>query len=1006
MKHFTFSTLHIHLFFSIFLLLCLCFPTHSHAQATRKKWKALKAQADSLGKQGKYQEVLPLWVQAKDLALQKWGKWSKEYVISLINLGEYYYASENPDKCLIYLTESLPIIEKVYGEKTFIYAKVLNSLGLVYDYKGNYSKALDVTIKSTNLIKELQGDTSSIYFLLLNNIGRIYYGMNEYNESMKYLTLSLSLTGNRFGESSEEYANVLFHLAKIYCSVNENNKCLECHKQCVNIVKKLDIKDYTYTQYLFHLAAAYRRVGNYEMSLRIGEECEKLSEKLMGKNSYLYALSLESLASSYFKMNNYIQALSLYKKTLMIMEHHDGKNNNDIISVLGNIGNCYFKELKYREALEVYDKCLILTDSLLEKNDLMYPKILHNSAAVYCEMGDYNKAISFYHEALIFREKHLGISNIDCGNTLMGLYINHWKTHNKLLAATTFSKSCSIYISYYITQSTSLSESDRAQFWATLKDNYETYHSFCLDAKDSIPEVVAQAYNNQLNTAGILLQGTEKVKQAIQSSGDSSLLQLYETWRIQKKQIANWTTWDSLRLANSGIDLKAEEEKANEWEQELARKSVEFREATDTTAITWQQVQQSLQAGDAAVEIVRFRKYNRDFTDTVYYAALVLTPETKENPIYVFLPNGNKMDSLWFNKYREYIEKHSKTNHINEEDTVHYARYLKAILAACGNATHIYFAADGVYHKLNLNTFWTEKGQYVAQQWQIHQLASTRELVKKNQEKPIPTQLTAALFGNPSFDMNKEEWLQAAAPYHQGETASIFRGGLEGDREENLKALPGAEEEVKAVGELLKNKGFEVKTYLNKMALEEEIQALKSPTIVLFATHGSFQAGSSMPKSTGYNIANDPMYQSVLFFAGAKNTLSDSLSLEKILAAPEHEDGILHAAEAANLRLEGTELVVLSACETGLGQIQNGEGVYGLQRAFRIAGAKDLLMSLWKVDDQASKEFTTLFFQNWIDKKMSKYEAYRITQLALIQKYPHEPKKWGGFILMESNPSR
>ena len=131
--------------------------------------------------------------------------------------------------------------------------------------------------------------------------------------------------------------------------------------------------------------------------------------------------------------------------------------------------------------------------------------------------------------------------------------------------------------------------------------------------------------------------------------------------------------------------------------------------------------------------------------------------------------------------------------------------------------------------------------------------------------------------------------------------------------------------------------------------------------------------------------------KSGLLLSGSANYLQNKIELSG-------ENGILTSYEAANLSLEGTELVVLSACETARGEIQNGEGVYGLQRAFQTAGAQSIIMSLWKVDDEATQQLMTSFYQNWT-KGVSKNEALKQAQLSLKAKYPH-PYFWGAFVMM------
>ena len=115
---------------------------------------------------------------------------------------------------------------------------------------------------------------------------------------------------------------------------------------------------------------------------------------------------------------------------------------------------------------------------------------------------------------------------------------------------------------------------------------------------------------------------------------------------------------------------------------------------------------------------------------------------------------------------------------------------------------------------------------------------------------------------------------------------------------------------------------------------------------------------------------------------------------------PDAEDGILTAYEISQLNLKNTELVVLSACETGLGDIQGNEGVYGLQRAFKIAGVRNLIMSLWQVPDQQTSELMTTFYRYWLIKKKSIRESLKLAQNDL-RKQGLEPFYWAGFVLVE-----
>jgi len=209
--------------------------------------------------------------------------------------------------------------------------------------------------------------------------------------------------------------------------------------------------------------------------------------------------------------------------------------------------------------------------------------------------------------------------------------------------------------------------------------------------------------------------------------------------------------------------------------------------------------------------------------------------------------------------------------------------------------------------------------------------------------------------------------------------------------------LPGAEEEIESVTRTLEYNKWEVSDYIGARALESTIKKLRGPKILHLATHGVFLKDveqirdMSESESQTKAFVENPLLRSMLLFAGAENTINGQ-------TIDDDDDGILTAYEVMNLDLDNTELVVLSACETGLGEVMNGEGVYGMQRAFQIAGARSLIMSLWKINDQTTKELMKWFYENW-NAGMSKREAFRKAQLQLKEQYPNF-YLWGAFVMV------
>lgn len=211
--------------------------------------------------------------------------------------------------------------------------------------------------------------------------------------------------------------------------------------------------------------------------------------------------------------------------------------------------------------------------------------------------------------------------------------------------------------------------------------------------------------------------------------------------------------------------------------------------------------------------------------------------------------------------------------------------------------------------------------------------------------------------------------------------------------------LGGTLTEINNINKLFKEKKWITTEYSGKYGSEENFKSLNgknSPGILHISTHGFFfpEADSVVQNNTRnpFKLNTNPLYRSGLILAGANYAWQCRPTIENI------DDGVLTSYEVANTNLSNTDLVVLSACETGLGDIKTGEGVYGLQRAFQIAGAKSVIMSLWSVPDRETTELMSLFYNNWL-KGTNRHNAFRQAQLEMAKKYPSY--YWAAFVLVE-----
>ena len=266
------------------------------------------------------------------------------------------------------------------------------------------------------------------------------------------------------------------------------------------------------------------------------------------------------------------------------------------------------------------------------------------------------------------------------------------------------------------------------------------------------------------------------------------------------------------------------------------------------------------------------------------------------------------------------------------------------------------------------------------------------------------TKQTATLLGNPNFNANLKQkptnYLYAVSRDFTPYLSDDFKDTL--SRSVAANALPGTKTEVENIGKLMRENKWETFVLLDTLATKTQLKNVNNPRVLHLATHGYFVNNTKLKKADGLQylgmekkvVADNPLLRSGLLLAGANKTLQGD-------STPTNDNGIFTAYEASFLNLNQTELVVLSACETGKGDIKTGEGVYGLRKSFADAGAKNIIISLWAVDDDVTQQFMTNFYTLWLNE-LSIKDAFTQTQNQIKQKYPL-PYYWGGFILIENN---
>lgn len=550
-----------------------------------------------------------------------------------------------------------------------------------------------------------------------------------------------------------------------------------------------------------------------------------------------------------------------------------------------------------------------------------------------------------------------------------------------------------------------LSEKELTETYADMQRNNDKLFSYTLSAdpqwRASMPE---RCMNQTLFNKSFLLNAGMQLRNL--AIADSVTAHLFDDLQLARKHLAaQYTRPVSERQPTAELENRIEL-----LEKELARKVPALQEALQ--AIDWQAVQNKLTEESAVIEYVQFRYHTVLPTDSVFYVALVVRPGMT-TPLFIPLFEEKQLDSLLHttgSRKADYVHQlYALANRgaepLDRPRKTLYELIWQPLEPHLQGVKTIYFAPSGLVHRLNLSAIPLSPDSVLADRYHLVQLGSTRQLVVAT--GITPAQNDAILFGGIRYEADTTALASAGIAPDNGAitsrggisfayTDSTFRGGA-------WNYLPFTEKEVKALSSILQKNGVQIETRSGHQATEESFKSIgahkkPSPKVLHIATHGYFFPDPERKRNEAepvFKMSDHPMIRSGLLLAGANHTWQTGKPLK-----PGMEDGILTAYEISQMNLSNTELVVLSACETGLGDIQGNEGVYGLQRAFKIAGAKYLIMSLWQVPDQQTSLLMSTFYKKWLEEKMPIPEALQAAQQAL-REAGLDPFYWAGFVLVE-----
>ncbi|MCF8307177.1 MAG: CHAT domain-containing protein [Ignavibacteriales bacterium] len=952
---------------------------------------------------GDYQTASVYAEKAVEKCKQDSGKLSDCYVESLNNLGVLYEALGRFNDIFPLYLEALEVIKQTGGNENQHYVITLNNLAGLYQSVGKYDDALPIYLEALNSSEKKSGKKHPEYSKCLNNLAVLYKEMGRNEDALPLFLEAMEINGKTLGKEHWEYGVNLNNLAHLNQLMGRYKEALQFSNESLSVTEKTLGKSHiTYSIRLNNLAVLYRELGRNEEALPLILEALNITENTLGKEHANYGFLLNNLAFIYQAMGLYDEALETFLTALENTEKTLGKDHYEYGNRLNNLAMLYREMGRDEEALSLSLDAFGNTERALGKDHADYGVRLHNLALIYMDLDRYDESQKLFLEALPILTAALGKDHSKYGNILVSLKELYIAMNQDSLAAPLIIEANQNLIKQIKSVFSFSSEKNKREFFASLCKNFDQFQSFMLKTGGKYEDLSGMMYDDLLILKGQILNESKAMLQSVFNNPDSLVSEKYSQWIGLKRRLA---TQFGKPISSRKFNIDSLQNIANKLESELVMLSKDFQIVREKEAVTWKDIRGTLKDDEIAIEFSRFRYYDRKWTDSVYYVAYVVTPGCEnpemivlfeENELLKFL-RGNSPESLYNTRSLSTVAAKSSSG-LNDSL---YNLILKPLESVITGKKNIYFSTDGNLHQIAFAALQNTAGILMCEKHNLVQLNSTNQIIVKREQ---PSKEPALLAGGINFNYDKGLNTDTSGTFNFNPLSNKDKKLRSAGRRisDEWQYLEGSKNEIELINKIYREKNLSATVLSGEAATEEEIKKLdgNSPKILHLATHGFFFEDPEDKRKDGYSdnntyaFSDDPLLRSGLVLAGANYAWKNGVNPYK------KEDGILSSYEISNLNLSNTDLVVLSACETGLGDIEGSEGVYGLQRAFRMAGADYLIMSLWSVPDEETVEFMEIFYKSWLSDKTIR-EAFTSAQVAMSNKYRTDPDKWAAFVLVE-----
>ena len=823
---------------------------------------------------------------------------------------------------------------------------------------GKYDEALPLFERVIETRKRILGPDAPDLAVAIHDLAVLYLYKGDYPRVEPLSNRALAIQEKALGRNHPQVATTLNLLTVLYFNKGDYEKAEPLANRALAIKEKaLGPEHSTLAYYFRNLARIYDGKGDYDKAKPLYIRALAIREKTLGREHQLVAQSLNDLANLYYNKGGYTNAESLHRRALTIREKWLGPKHQYVAESLGNLANIYRDRKDYARAEPLYLRALAIQEKTLGPQNPRIARALTNLAMFYAAKGDTREAIAAQSRANAITEYNLSL-NLDTG-----------------------------------------SERQKLALLSLLTRQTDFTLSLHRQAAPDNPEALDLAFTTLLRRKARVLDAmidTIATLRRHATPQDQALLDQLTDARSQLAELALKGLGATVPETYSAR-LKHFEENVEKLEAELSRRSAEVR--AQAQPVTLAAVQAALPADTILVEFAVYTPWGprTEKIGAPRYIAYALSAQGQ--PKWVDLGATapiHRAANAWLRALRNRRIDVKQLGRAVDEKVMRPVRSL--LVERLGGTRRVLIAPDGLLNLIPFAALVDEQNQYLVERFAISYLTSGRDLLRLQTSEPSKS--PPLVVANPAFGRASTRAMRADRNSGKGRAANQARARIDAARI-FFRPLPGAEDEAMAIKTVLP----EASTLLREQATEAAIKQVRGPRILHIATHGFFLGDQSSLQRVIQNPINNnwqsdfdlqlgmwsaqienPLLRSGLALAGADQGKSGD------------NDGVLTAYEAAGLDLSGTKLVVLSACDTGVGEVKYGEGVQGLRRALVLAGSESQVISLWPVSDVGAKEFMIDYYLA-LGQGEGRSEGLRQVQLRMLRsKYRRHPFYWAAFI--------